>query len=269
MLHLKSSLIVLTRLSLVLLVAGAFGCSSRNDRGTVGESCQARSDCDLGLACVREVCVMTATDFSLTGKSCDAVQCATDADCCADFLPDPSCDVYDAACQANPLDCLAFRTLCQCTLQCQAERCFDVGPHCLSSSDCPSLLYPHCVTERCVECRDHADCAASDRCIEGACQAPCQTDEECPLLHGCQAGDCVLTGCQTDRECAFLLSDTRAVCETSGGCAIECAVDADCDFDRFEVCHNERCTFVGCETDEECRAFLDLEVDSALEAVCR
>lgn len=268
------SLRFFSRASLLISLLGAVGaslggCSSNVERGTVGESCQARSDCAEGLACMREVCVMTATELSVTGKSCDAIACATDAECCAGFVPDSSCDVYDAACQANPNDCLAFQTLCVCNEQCQGERCVDTGPQCLADADCPSLLFPYCVTEQCVECRDQTDCASTDRCIEGMCQPPCQTDDECALLHACEAGDCVYVGCSSDRECVFLLGDTRAVCDEMAGCSIACEVDADCDFQRFEICSNARCTFVGCESDAECRAYLELDPDSGLQAVCR
>ncbi|MBN1208049.1 MAG: hypothetical protein JXB05_24505 [Myxococcaceae bacterium] len=120
-----------------------------------------------------------------------------------------------------------------------------------------------------MECREHGDCLETERCVSGACQAQCKTNENCPVLHACQEGSCVPSGCTTDRECVFVLGHPRGRC-AAGACIVGCAVISECNETSFEVCHQERCTFAGCETDAECRAYLDLsEAPGNTRAVCR
>jgi hypothetical protein len=205
-----------------------------------------------------------------SGRDCFRVECAADEDCCASFTPDPSCDFYEDACTADPADCAAFRLLCQCNRRCDAERCVAVAPSCSADSDCPAFSSPFCVSDRCASCREHGDCAGEGaRCVEGMCVDPCTADEQCPLLHRCEAGSCAPSGCSSDRECAFVLGDAEARCLDSD-CIVACSDDAECDVDAFEICHEERCVFAGCETDAECRAYLDIAEDpGAARAVCR
>ncbi len=252
------------------------GCSSDTpsdtpfQRGTAGESCRARNDCETGLACINEICVPGSPHLSVTGKACYRVECGDDAGCCADFVPASGCDIYKAACQANPSDCDAYRRLCQCNRACVDELCVDRGPGCSANADCPSSSSPYCVTSQCVECRDSGDCLGEGtRCVEGACKAPCKTNENCPRLHVCTAGACVPSGCSSDRECSFVLGDPRGRC-ANGTCFVGCSNDTECDATAFEVCHEGRCTFAGCESDAECRAYLDLSnTPDGIRAVCR
>lgn len=263
---------LLTLACTVLLAGQLSGCSGGDSfrRGIAGESCRARNDCADGLACLREVCIPAGTDLSVTGRACYRVECDGDADCCASFVPDPNCSVYEADCQADPSDCEAFHALCQCNRACDAELCVDVGPSCSDDLECPAFTTPFCVSSRCVQCREHGDCVGENaRCVEGTCKDPCATDENCPLLHACEAGVCVASGCQTDRECAFVLGDDRARC-AEGACFVGCEDNAECDSASFEVCHQGRCTFAGCETDAECRALLGLsETNGSVRAECR
>lgn len=258
---------------LVALCVGALGgCSSESSfrRGNAGESCRARNDCASGLACVKDVCVVGGSDLSVTGKSCYRVECEADADCCAAFVPGPECDLYEDACQANPEDCDAFRLFCQCNRVCEEAICIDTGPACSMDEECPGLTSPYCVDTRCVECREHGDCLGEkERCIEGTCTEPCESDEQCPLLHTCDAGTCILSGCTSDRECVFVLGHPNGRCAESE-CYVGCVEDAECDASAFEVCHEGRCTFIGCESDAECRAYLDLsEPTGNARAECR
>jgi len=245
------------------------GCSTA-PAGTLGETCQARADCRAGLACIRARCMPASPGLSVTGRSCFAVECAADADCCASFVPDPSCDFYQMRCTGTPPDCSAFNALCVCNFRCQNELCVDVGPACTTDTDCPGFDRPYCVAPSCVECRTHADCFATGaRCEAGVCAQGCDRNEQCPLLHSCQAGTCVASGCTSDRECAFVLGDGRARC-VSSACTIGCSDDAECDVSLFEVCSQGACTFGRCSSDEECRAFLHLEnVRGPTHAVCR
>ncbi len=237
--------------------------------GGPGESCRARGDCAEGLACIRNACAPVGASFSVTGKECLLVECEGDADCCASFTPSPDCGFYEMRCTADPMDCAAFHQVCECNQECSAERCIDTGPACSRDEDCPSFSKPICNAGRCVECREHGDCPLEgDRCTEGACGAGCETVEDCPALHACAAGLCVVGTCATDRECAFVLGDARARC-ADGACLVACSDDLECDTAAFEVCHEERCTFVGCDNDTECRGLLSGVIDDGEQAVCR
>lgn len=256
-------------LLLALSTGAGTGCADTS-RGTVGESCRARNDCRSGLACINEVCVPGSSTLTVTGKGCYRVQCAGTLDCCADFVPAAGCDSYEAACQADPNDCEAYRTLCRCNRICVSEQCLDVGPGCAADAECPTQTAPYCVTGRCVACREHGDCLEEGaRCISGTCKPPCRTDSNCPPLHACQAGACVPSGCTSDRECAFVLGHSNGRC-SGGGCFVGCDSDSACNASNFEVCLSGRCTFVGCNTDAECRAYLNLSnTPGQTRAVCR
>ncbi|ACY15443.1 conserved hypothetical protein [Haliangium ochraceum DSM 14365] len=261
------------RLILSLLLAGAaVGCSDDETfhRGTTGESCRARNDCESGLACISEICAPESHNIEITGKSCYRVECGNDAECCTEFAPAPGCDLYEEACEADPSDCDAYQTLCVCNRGCVDELCEDAGPSCATDEECPGFSSPYCVESQCVECREHGDCLDEGaRCVEGACQSPCENDEHCPLLHACDAGACVPAGCTTDRECVFVLDHPRGQCG-DGVCFVGCEDDSGCDADAFEVCDDGQCIFVGCETDAECRAYLDLsETIDNVRAECR
>ena len=256
-------------IGIVLSTNLVVGCADTS-RGTLGESCRARNDCAAGLACFNQVCVPGSLNLSVTGKACYRVECGSNTDCCASFVPAAGCDIYEQACQANPNDCAAFRTLCQCNRNCVNELCADMGPTCTLDSDCALLGAPYCASGRCVECREHGDCLdATDRCVSGACQAGCVTNENCPALHTCDAGTCVLSGCTSDRECVFLLGQPLARCG-AGACFVGCTQNADCNLAAFEVCQAGRCTFAGCQSDAECRTYLDLaDTTGIIRAECR
>src|SRR5687767_11769617 len=88
-----------TILAIVLSGCMAMSCSGDSfRRGKTGESCRARNDCESGLSCINEQCVPGSPSLSVTGKACYRVQCASDTDCCADFVPAAGCDVYERDC---------------------------------------------------------------------------------------------------------------------------------------------------------------------------
>jgi len=254
-----------------VLVVAALACSSGADsRGHVGESCRARSDCDVGLVCIRNVCILDGLGLSATGKSCFLVECAENADCCANFVPDPNCGVYEAACNQNPTQCLSYFSLCQCNEACENERCVDRGAGCLIDDHCPFASEPHCVEGHCVACVEHGDCPGSnDRCVNGSCEAGCVDDEQCPLFYECTDSACVPSGCTSDRECIYLFSDARGVCRDAR-CALACRADFECDATQGEICVEGRCVFAGCTTDAECRVAFDAANEpTGVRAVCR
>jgi hypothetical protein len=189
-------------------------------------------------------------------------------------MPNANCATYKMNCDTDPIFCNTYRSLCECNKECMDEQCVAAAPGCMSNAECTSQQTPYCVDSKCRQCDTDSACpGAGNKCVEGVCMAACTIDENCPLLHACQAGACVDTGCKSDRECAFITKNSRAVClETK--CQAPCDVDADCAGDKntkgFQVCEQGQCVFVGCETDVECRALLDLESQpGTAHAVCR
>jgi len=267
-----SSVCVPTRVMFVLLIAIMSACGGDEyRRGRVGESCQARNDCTGGLVCVRNVCVSDNSSLEVTGRSCYRVECATAGDCCSDFVPDPSCASLQADCQANPNNCLPYRTYCECNRACDDSLCVDTSPECLVDNHCYGIDTPYCVAESCVACRNAADCdGEGDQCIGGQCVAACTHDEECALLSSCVNGTCEETGCKTDLECSYLLGTANGECGTDRACHVRCTSNSECRVDQFEVCKSGECIFSGCNTDDECRAYLDLEYEPTnVTAECR
>ncbi len=53
-------------------------------RGKRGENCQARNDCQAGLACLNGICGTNEFSIDVAVKQCDRVECATTDDCCGD-----------------------------------------------------------------------------------------------------------------------------------------------------------------------------------------
>lgn len=248
----------------------AHGCTGKSpQRSTAGESCQTRQDCDSGLACYRQTCVTEGLGIAATGRECLVVECAENADCCDDFVPDANCDFYQATCDADPSQCLSFLTLCMCNAVCDDELCIASTPSCITDEHCAFSSEPFCVADECVQCREQGDCQTNEACADGRCIPPCKANEGCPFMHACEAGACVPRGCESDRECAFLLTDSRAAC-IDGACGITCSSDFECNVNALEVCAGGRCVFAGCETNEECRIALGLANDgSGARAECR
>lgn len=213
------------------------------------------------------------TDCTQAGEACDPLSlycvCAENPDY------DPSNDIcYDAA-------------LCEpCAFACKNEQCVSA---CTGDPDCGS---GRCVGDVCVQCEEDSDCTSIGysgyRCLGGSCISPCERNEECPLFNTCNAssGKCEYVGCTTDHECqiAYMTADSDgrgATCETNPQaaeegqpakvCQLSCTADAECG--RFDVCNNGSCVFIGCESDEECRAYLGLYPQAGTSplgrAVCR
>lgn len=239
-------------------------------RGRRGESCQATNDCVDGLGCVTQVCRDVTVPLGHTPKSCHRVECATDDECCDDFVPHTNCATYEANCAMDPVFCNTYRSLCQCSRRCEADLCVEAPPGCGADAECTSAQTPYCVEGACAQCAKDAQCpGVGAKCRDGVCAAPCVQDEECALLEACRDGDCVDVGCQSDRECAFLMQHALARC-SDGACRIPCASDAECAEMAFQVCAEGQCLFVGCETDVECRAYLGLQrTTERARAVCK
>jgi hypothetical protein len=193
----------------------------------------------------------------------------------------------------NPADPICTDTDCTdiCTLRCQEERCVE-DSSCEEDIDCIQFGQPFCLDAVCVECMADEDCneTLGETCIENRCDTPCLQDAECPLFQRCDidTGECIEFGCTTDRECVLAASrgnipsgeDARlARCLPSDedaaiyACKIPCENDGSCA--QFEICEQGFCRFIGCDNDEECRAYLGLQnIDPEIlgftpRAVCR
>lgn len=267
--------VALVALSAAVLTGGlAIGCSNDEDsgvrittpqnRGERGESCRARNDCEDGLACVRNVCVLDEFPISPTARMCDIVECTTAGDCVR--IADGCDDLQDACADGDAESCAQFET--RCNFVCESNRC---ESRCAEDGDCPG---GRCRDGICVQCVENGDCRDDERCVRGQCVEPCIDDLACPLFHSCVDGECVDTGCRVDRECVALLRNVDARC-LEGTCTAPCITDSDCDdpddYD-FMKCVSGQCQHVGCETDDECRARLygaePVQAD-VIDVVCR
>jgi len=240
-------------------------------------------------------------------------ECQNAASICDQPYLDPSCVSSYATCAADP-DCTTTGEICDtsllycvcapnpeyqpsheicllgtcepCQQACREEQCVAV---CTIDEDCP--LGFTCAAGACVDCELDTDCADGQRCSDGACVSPCTQHEECPHFNLCNTttGQCDYVGCTSDRECQFVFSalgvpsGLAAECvanERAGQegqperlCRLPCVADAECP--ALNVCSQGSCAYVGCESDLECRAELDLaELDPELvfpipRAVCR
>jgi hypothetical protein len=240
----------------------------------VGESCRAKNDCIPDLSCVMNICRQVNLQLKRTDRQCHLVECGQKEDCCAGFVPKPSCPEYKQNCMSDPIFCNTYRSLCECSQDCVDELCVVAPQGCQSSGECTSAQTPVCMDGKCRQCDTDSACTgAGAKCVEGVCTAACSIDENCPLLHACQDGACVETGCKSDRECAFMLKNPLAVCRETE-CKQPCSADVDCGGDMmlgmFRVCEDGQCVFVGCENDSECRAlYMTANDPGNRRAVCR
>jgi hypothetical protein len=239
-----------------------------------GESCAAANDCKPDLACVSSMCREAGLALSHLTKACYRVECSNKDDCCATFVPNANCETYKMNCQTDPIFCNTYRSLCECSQDCMKELCVAAEAGCATDSECTSTQTPFCVSSKCRQCNKDSACpGASGKCTDGVCMSPCTNDANCPLLYSCKDSACVQTGCQSDRECAFITKNSHAECK-NGKCQAPCESDADCANEKgatgFEICENSECKFVGCESDVECRALLNIaSARGNVHAVCR
>ena len=236
-----------------------------------------------------------------------SLPCAVDADCtysAANVAGTVTCNNRTCNCQNpeyNPSDPICSDPDCEdiCLLRCQDELCLKDNS-CETAADCAATGLPICDGGRCVQCTEDAECDedANETCEKGRCEKPCEHNEECGLFEACDAGDCVYVGCKDDKECILAaargqdgVGGTSGI--SSGGddprlfkclpseadpkintCKIPCENDGSCG--QFQVCDAGYCKFIGCETDEQCRAYLGIANQQTSEtkpyvatAVCR
>jgi hypothetical protein len=239
-----------------------------------GESCEAKNDCDSDLSCVMGVCREAGLALPHLSKACYRVECANKDDCCQSFVPNANCDTYKANCATDPIFCNTYRSLCECSQDCVDELCVASEAGCMTDQECTSTQTPFCVSGKCRQCNQDSVCPGGNaKCADGVCMSPCTDDANCPLLYSCTDNACVQSGCSSDRECAFITKNAHAICKDTK-CQAPCQSDADCASEKgatgFEICDQSECKFVGCDSDAECRALLNITSERGkIRAVCR
>lgn len=253
-------------------------CSSPSIPNCVSTSCTSAAQCNGG-TCGRGICSTSST-------SCD-----DDSDCVEGTCTSRSCNCQNPAFDPSDPICSDPDCVDVCTLKCEEERCvLDVS--CEEDRDCFGNANGRiCSSGKCVECTQDDQCTGDgESCVDNRCKEPCTQNEQCPLFHACESGECVEKGCTSDRECILAAGrgegssreDARlSKCLPSSKdanikeCKIPCENDGACG-SELEVCEAGFCKFVGCDSDEECRTYLGLANEGSdpsrpyvSKAVCR
>jgi hypothetical protein len=248
---------------------------------TAGTTCETAADCPK----VENTCVIPA---GLTSGTCSATFTFCDSITPCTTLP-ATCSAKSCRCQ-NP-DYMPASDICTdadcediCLLRCQDSLCLE-DKSCKTDAQCLALGLTKCDGGRCVDCTTNKDCDTKndETCERGQCVKPCTQNEECGLFEACQKdGTCKYVGCESDKECILAASRNTQVTPGDGTaqavsgsaddprlykclpsetadyktCKIPCENDGSCG--QFQVCDGGYCKFVGCDSDEECRAYLGI-----------
>jgi hypothetical protein len=265
---------------LVGVIAGVIGIvqsgCSKDDTSAArvsrrGEVCQVARDCEDGLFCAPVpsgsggVCVTGNFKIAKTAKSCTLVECAGASDCCTgtDFV---LCSQLRETCNADAgfsseQACVQYAQQCACesgAIDCEAGKCVT---RCSDDAQCRingTSTVPICAGGKCVQCASDTDCGGGRTCVSGACQAACTNDGACSGFDRCVGGHCIPSGCQSDRECVAATRNVDSRCGTDGKCIVPCETDLECGSPtsfQFFACIDKQCTYVGCESDKDCRLF--------------
>lgn len=236
-----------------------------------GEACQVARDCDEGLFCAPipggsggGLCVTGNFNVATTAKECALVECSGASDCCDASLAEGCAQLRilcesDAGSQSGQA-CMQYNAQCGCEtgrVACELGKCVS---RCMADNDCSSTnAGRRCAGGTCVQCALDGDCPGGTQCVTGQCQPTCTSDGACSGFDRCLNGRCIASGCQADRECIAATRNVDARCATDGTCIVPCETDLECgnptDYSFFS-CIDKRCTYVGCESDKDCRLFL-------------
>src|SRR4051812_39675504 len=85
-------------------------------RGKRGENCQARNDCQSGLACLNGICGTNEFSIDVAVKQCDRIECATTDDCCGDKPTE-----VPTKCNARPATCTSTFPGCSAAQVCTSD----------------------------------------------------------------------------------------------------------------------------------------------------
>jgi hypothetical protein len=278
--------------ALLLAMAGAAGCSEGDEtsttvepqtRGQRGESCQARNDCQEGLACIAGTCSKNDFDVVVSANHCDQIDCQVDTDCCGNKpLEAPAkCDNRTLICNTPQLpNCLVEACTGDATCgggTCGLGQCSESFTSCDAAADCADVCGATntCTLSgyACTAATQAVDCLYNGQtCTNRFCN--CTNPEYNPLDEICSDPDCtdVCTlrcreerciqdnSCEEDIECAQF-----GLLYCQSGLCVECLESSDCEEDLGETCREGRCD-TPCLQNEECPLFNQC-VDGECEAI--
>src|SRR6478609_5001167 len=173
MLGVRSLVALLSVVSLFSLA----GCSKDptkfepSSRGKRGENCQARNDCQDGLACLNGICGINEFSVSVAVKHCDRIECSTTEDCCGDKPTEvpAKCATRTATCSPTFAGCISNQ-VCTSDATCGAGTCRPAaatgtcsggtlsGLTCTTATDCQDLCASGTCTISLEACTANADC---------------------------------------------------------------------------------------------------------------
>jgi hypothetical protein len=264
-----------------VLCGALIGCKGAQEivpkeAGQRGEQCQARNDCESGLACINGTCSKNDFDISAEAKQCDVVECATTQDCCGDkpTSAPARCSNITSVCEqpsipgCSPVSCT---TATECNGgACGFGNCDNSFDTCSDDADCMDFcdIDGSCFASG-FFCTIDADCAGTCQGRSCDCDNP-QFDPFDPLCSDPDCQDvCVLRceeercveddSCETTIDCPF----NAPMCD-AGRC-IECMDDTDCD--DMEACQNGFCD-TPCTQNEECPLFYGCKEGDCVETGC-
>jgi len=236
--------------------------------------------CDEATPCPHFTCETHPTTGESTCVYPPRVSCLVDDDCppypihpTSGQCSDPAGTAPDADGMCPRRECLPQYFICTGLLDCPDNR--DADPDnddvclagycrqpCAGAYECnpgetcdPDLPadYPPCATA--------ADCAGGD-CVDGGCQTPCITANDCAALtdtcedgyctgHHCvnnQGGSCAGVPCAADEDCPRQLCDPEV-----GRCRTQPCLDSrECPYEKCELAVGF-CAGETCESDDDCR----------------
>lgn len=226
-----------------------------------GHCAVSSGECTGNVDCLANKCVRGSCTLNFTA-------CSSDAECAANACVGGTCACDNPTFTPGHPLCADPECEGACLWSCEDSRCV-IPTACSADDDCFGSR-PVCVSGRCAECANSADCSVDKVCVDGSCETPCRADSHCGPFEACQAGECLYVGCRSDRECT-LVPDVRAVglapgvdtrllrCHTTAGvgrCLIPCQTDAQCA--PTEVCSGGLCEYIGCESAAECKTIIGL-----------
>src|SRR6478609_5430436 len=280
-------------IALVSVALFAFG-GCKNDsrkfepstRGKRGENCQARNDCQDGLACLNGICGINEFSVSVATKHCDRIECATTADCCGDKPTE-----IPEKCNARATTCSQLFPGCSTAVTCtsdancggQGGTCKPAaatgtcsggtlaGLSCTATTSCQDLCVNSVCSYSASSCTANTDCTyystATTTCMKAARTCNCTNPDYNPSAAICTDPDCLdlctlrcdKERCVADRSCKKDSECGTATPFCSDGQCVQCTVDEDCGDDKScdaGVCHSR------CKHNEECAAFYECNADS-------
>lgn len=282
-------MICLLSLAAVFSVAGCSKDPTKVEpetRGKRGENCQARNDCQTGLACINNICGVNEFSIGVEVKQCDRIECSTTDDCCGDKPTEAParCNQRETKCVSTFPSCSTAQT-CTSDSACNGGTCRPAattgtcsggnasltGLTCQAVTDCQD----RCVAEVCsisgLTCTDDTGCsyysALTPVCNKPARTCDCANKAYDPTDAICSDPDCVDL-------CVLRCDDERCVpdlsCKSSTDCGgttpycddaqcVQCRDDDDCTDGKS--CDQGSC-HAPCKHNEECPAFYACNGDS-------